>query len=371
MSIPSGPIAIDQTGPDNPAGLAADEVRELIAGGAPGSVRILYPYDGTVFPRGLLPPSVMWDGGVADAVYVHIHAQAFDYKAVLKPMIEATAMAPQIVIPQDVWTKAGFKSGGKSDPFTLELSVRSGSRVLGPARMQFVIAQATVKGSIYYNTYASKLPGAASGGNVLRIPAGGKVELFMSMQCNGCHAVSADGSKMLSQIELIAGGNAFSLSSGGTANPRGTPAGPRVSFGALYPDGSKYLSTSTAVNLAHAELAEPPGTATAAALFDTSSGQLVPDTGIPEGALMPMFSPDGRHLVFNDFALDNADGLAVMDYDTATHKATNYKALMRDADATRPGWPFFLPDAKAVVFTRTLSPDFSGLGAYVGIGGAL
>jgi hypothetical protein len=37
-------------------------------------------------------------------------------------------------------------------------------------------------------------------------------------------------------------------------------------------------------------------------------------------------------------------------------------------DATRPGWPFFLPDSKAVVFTRTISPDFSANGAYIGAG---
>jgi len=48
-------------------------------------LRILYPYDGTVFPRGLLPPTVMWDGSGADALYIHLYARAFDYKAVLKP----------------------------------------------------------------------------------------------------------------------------------------------------------------------------------------------------------------------------------------------------------------------------------------------
>jgi hypothetical protein len=369
--LPAGPIAIDQTGADNPAGLSADDAQKLVAGGTPDGVRILYPYDGTVMPRGLLPPTIMWDGAAADAVYIHLFAQNFDYKAVLKPIVDPTTMTPQLTIPEDVWAKAGAKTGGRADPFTLELTVRAAGAITGPARMQLTIAQATVKGSIYYNTYASKLPGAALGGNILRIPAGGKVELFMSMECNGCHSVSADGSRMLSQIQLINGGNSYTLTSGGPNNPAGAPAGPRASFGALYPDGSKYLSTSTAVSLAHVEIAQPPGTATAATLFDTNSGQPVPDTGIPEGAIMPMFSPDGKHLIFNDFALDSADGLAVMDYDVATHKATHYKELMRDPATSRPGWPFFLPDAKGAVFTRTDSPDFSGLGAYVGIGGAI
>jgi hypothetical protein len=370
-NVPAGPIAIDQTGAGNPAGLSAPDVQTLMAGGPPDKLKWLYPYDGTVFPRGLLAPLLMWDGGAADAVYVHMQAQMFDYKAVLKPTLDPASMAPQIALPDDVWAMAGQKTGGKADPFTLELSARVGGVVSGPITLHFIIAQATVKGSIYYNTYGSQLKGAASGGNVLRIPAGGKVELFMSMQCNGCHSVSADGSKMLSQINLTGGGSAFPLVSGGPTNPAGVPAGPRAAFGALYPDGSKYLSTSTSVSIAHADIAQPPGTAAAAALYDTATGMVVPDTGVPEGAVMPMFSPDGLHLAFNDVAINNADGLALMDFDVKTNKASNYRMLMKDDADTRPGWPFFLPDDKAVVFTRTASNEFSGDGAYVGAGNLL
>jgi hypothetical protein len=250
-------ISIDQTGADNPAGLNAADVGTLIAGGPPGSLRWLYPYDGTVFPRGLLAPLLMWDGMDADAAYVHIKAKSFEYKGVLKPVLDPTAMTPQLVLPQDAWVKAGQQTNGQSDPFTLELSVRAGGSVQGPIVTHFTIAQATVKGSIYYNSYASRLAGAAIGGNVLRIPAGGTVELFMSGECNGCHAVSADGSRMLSQIELTNGGNSYQLAPGGAANPPGMPASQRVSFAALYPDGSKYLATSAAAAVGHDTIAQP------------------------------------------------------------------------------------------------------------------
>jgi hypothetical protein len=370
VTIPQGPISIDMTGSDNPAMLGAADVTKLMAGGPPGMLRWLYPYDGTVFPRGLLPPTLMWDGGTPDVVYLHIKSTYFEYKAVLKPTLDATTMAPQIVLPADVWAKAGAKTAGAGDPYSLELTGRIGGAIQGPITLHFNIAQATVKGSIYYNSYASKLPGAASGGNVLRIPAGGKVELFQSMQCNGCHSVSADGSRMLSQINLTNGGNSFQLLSGGAANPMGTAAGPRAAFGALYPDGSKYLSTSTAVPVGHADIAEPPGTAADAALYDTATGMVVPNTGVPTGALMPMFSPDGTRLAFNDNAIDAAHGLAVMDYDVKTNKASNYKMLTHEmaGGTLRPGWPFFLPDSKAVVFARTDSAEFSGNGAFIGAG---
>ena len=139
----------------------------------------------------------------------------------------------------------------------------------------FTIAQATVKGSIYYNTYASKLMGAAVGGNVLRIPAGGQAELFLSTTCNGCHSVAAAGSRMISQISLLTGGNSYQLAAGGAPNPMGVTAGPRTSFGALYPDGSKDLATSVAVEVARSALTQGAGASADATLYDTTTGQVV------------------------------------------------------------------------------------------------
>jgi hypothetical protein len=77
--------------------------------------------------------------------------------------------------------------------------------------------------------------------------------------------------------------------------------------------------------------------------------------------MMPMFSPDGRRLVFNDIAINDARGLAVMDYDIHANKASNYQMLVREPStgALRPGWPFFLPDDKAVVFVQTKTTSFT------------
>jgi hypothetical protein len=79
-----------------------------------------------------------------------------------------------------------------------------------------------------------------------------------------------------------------------------------------------------------------------------------------------MFSPDGTYLVFNDYAIEEAHGLAIMRYDVMTNTASEYKMLMREpAGAIRPGWPFVLPDSRGVIFVRTDGPDFSGNGAGV------
>ena len=59
-----------------------------------------------------------------------------------------------------------------------------------------------------------------------------------------------------------------------------------------------------------------------------------------------------------------------MDFDAATHTASNYKVLSMETDPMRPAWPFVLPDNGGVVFTRTDGADFSGEGAgLAGIGG--
>ena len=85
---------------------------------------------------------------------------------------------------------------------------------------------------------------------VLRIP-GRAVALRRSSRrgCNGCHSVSADGSRLLSQF-VPGNGNSYVLAVGGAANPPANAAGPRAAFGAFYPDGSKYLAQSAVTDVA-------------------------------------------------------------------------------------------------------------------------
>ena len=46
------------------------------------TVSILYPYDGTVWPQGLLAPLLQWNPGAHafDSVYVHIQENNYEYK---------------------------------------------------------------------------------------------------------------------------------------------------------------------------------------------------------------------------------------------------------------------------------------------------
>jgi hypothetical protein len=371
------PLTIDDCQDPNPAGLSASVVQALRAGGAPDKLRLLYPYDGAVFPRGLIAPDLMFDaGGVSvEAVYVHVQSRVFEYSACLAPTSQG-----QLGLTQDIWDKAGQRTFGKDDVYTIQLSVWSQGKVIGPVTSTFRIAQATIKGSIYYNSYSSQLGanaagmmtqggwGAPIGGLVLRIPAGGRAELFGLTDCNGCHSVSASGNRLLSQF-VMTGGQTYELMANAMA---GAPvaAGPRGAFGAMYPDGSAYLSGSSVIEVARSNMTSAGATGDAT-LQDATNGEVIASKGIPAGALMPMFSPDGTYLVFNDHAIDAAHGLAVTHYDVSTHTASDYRVLLTEpAGDMRPGWPFVLPDNGAVVFARTNGADFSGNGAGVMMAGA-
>ena len=401
-AITREPIAIDECGANNPAGVSAADAQKLKAGGAGAAPKILYPYQGTVFPRGMLAPDVMWDGAPAEAVYVHIKSKIFEYWGCLKPMDPN-----RITLSQDVWEKAGQRSFGKDDDYVLELATLRSGQASALAVVHVQIAQAAIKGSIYYNTYRSSLtapagaapggaapggaapggigipgfpgggfpgggiPGGGLGGSngiVVRIPANGRAEVFGRTDCNGCHSVSADGSLLLAQ-SVASGAMAYELVSNGPA-PMPSMAGQSGCWEGLYPDGSAALAMSSVIDVARAGIfgGLGGGGSTDATLFDTKTGQKLPSMGIPPGVLMPFFSPDGTFLVFNDYAIDQAHGLALMRYDTKTHTASEYSMLFKEAaGAMRPAWPFVLPDNRAVVFVRTDDFDFTGGG--VGVSG--
>ena len=394
------PDVIDDTLTNTPAGLSEADVKALMAGGPRGSLKWLYPYDGTVFPRGVDAPIMMWEGAaMTDAVYLHIQSQRFEYKGILKPAagqglfhlpdpanITATALGSKqlqktVQLDRSYWDRAGIKSRGASDPFTVELTARINGVVAGPVSLRFTIARGVILGAVYYNTFdqlnvdptdpIQSTTQVLSGGKVMRVPLRGTAEVFTRANdgCYGCHCVSADGSRAIAQ--LVPGGVtappytgsavSYRVSASAANNPDTSAVGPRGAFAALYPDGSKFLATSLLTDVGGQLLYEAVDAPKDARLYDATTGTLIADTGIPAGALMPSFSPDGTRLVFNDFNINGAHGLAMMSYDTHTDKATNYVPLTQTdaAGAMRPSFPALLPDNQAVVYARTAGGDFT------------
>ena len=384
----------DQTREATATALTPEELERLKAGGPTGAMRWLYPYEGTIFPRGLRAPLLMWEGEVPDAVYIQIKSNDYEYSGALA-VPPATGLQvpnglsfvvnelsklpaqPQLQLPQEIWDEAGARAQGPGDQLTIEVTSLSKGVVAGPLPLHVQIAPGTLYGSVYYNSYLTEVgvqptglpPDVNNGGKVLRISANGELSIVGQGRCNGCHAVSANGSRMIMQSSestaMNSGyGASYKLGSDGAIDAMPKQVGPRASFGALYPDGSKYLSTAVwplIIDPGLSALWSPADAPPEAQLYDTETGEIIADTGITANAMMPMFSPDGRFLVFNDIALMSF-GLALMDYDVNAHKASNYRVLIQHVDpggSRRPGFPFFLPNNQGVIFSRTGSHDFT------------
>jgi hypothetical protein len=375
MPIPITVTSVDRCSTGAPSGLSAASIKSLIAGGSVGSMRFLYPYASTVFPRGLIAPTVMWDGASADYVYVHLKSNAFDYKGCLAP-----TAAGQLLIPQDIWVAASSHAAGEADPFSLSLTTISGSTVTGPVTEPLIIAPATLKGSIYYNSYTTKLNSSVGGGGaVLRIVPGQNVSLFLGMSgCTGCHAVSANGSRLVADPFLPnGGGSTYKLTPQGAANPAPLVANsPNGTFVGLYPDGSLYVGNAHPNNGFGGPRSGGPGATgpVSSGLFETDTGNAVANSGIAAGAMMPMFSPDGKNLTFVDTAIGNGNGqgIATMTFDKASRTAAGYKKVYQVTDSsTYPGWPFYLPDNGGIAFAIGNQTDFTGGALGLGLAGGI
>src|SRR5581483_10770201 len=181
------------------------------AGGAVDSaMKWLYPYDGTVFPGGLLPPVLQWSaqsGGTPSGVMIHLHSQLFDYKGCF-----GATSPTNLAIPTDVWNQALGQSNGASDPLTVELTTITGGKVSGPITEHWTIALGSLKGLIYYNTYTS--PQVGNNGAVMMLKPGQATPtpvlaiagISPTGPCISCHSLSANGGMLVAQRHFYPGG---------------------------------------------------------------------------------------------------------------------------------------------------------------------
>jgi hypothetical protein len=364
---------------DNCPGSIDGATATALRNGGPvdGQMKWLYPYDKTVFPRGLLAPVLQWapaGGQPPQAVYIHIKSNGFEYHGCFGPTDPV-----RIQLPDDVWNSATALAQGQADPLNVELTTSVGGTVSGPIKQIWAIAPASLKGEVYYNTYSS--PQVQNNGAVMRIAPGQRdPQAFLFVNglaplgpCVSCHSLSANGQRMVAANHSYPAGpyvsNSYAITPNSTPNPAALPANladAEAGFGALTPDGSKLLTTGspgTTTSFPLALFPNGPGNVVGmvgpkpSRLYDTNTGQVLTSNGLVEQAKMPMFSPDGRKVVFNDHAASNGHSLAVMDFDPATNTFSNKVEIFRQ-DQLFAGWPFFTPDSKGVIFVLGDAPDY-------------
>jgi hypothetical protein len=385
---------------DCPGAVSGANVTALqgAAGSNPSSMTWLYPYDKTVFPAGIVAPTLQWSqSNGPDAVYLHLHSNLFDYQGCF-----AGSNPPQLDIPQQAYDAAFVHGGGPTDPLAVEVTTITGGTVSGPIRETWTLARGNLKGIIYYNTYTSQLAsqqlgggdgGIISNGAVMSIAPGATMpNVLLTISgvspigpCVSCHSISANGKYMAAQRHdyLFAGNNAsgllqsesYDLSSASMLDPNadaGTGNGAALAintnddwgFSGMYPDGSRLLTSgeSNATNPPFpAASGNNPGMIgpSASKMFNPQTGASINFTGLSaQYAMMPMFSPDGTKIVFNDYDHGMGHSLVVQDFDPATNTFSNAKTIFTDPNLY-PGWPFFTPDAKWVVFALGNNDNFA------------
>lgn len=327
----------------------------------------LYPYDSTVFPRGILSPLMQWSvpsGHTLDAIRIQLSEANFSYDGTFAAPATNFIRHP---IPEDVWTKLLESNTGED--VSVKITLSEGTAAYSLPMRAWKIASGSLKGTVYYNSYGTRLATnyASSFGNfgaaTLSIGAGataptlteGFTSALDGTGCRVCHSVAANGASLITNTGLPNDKNSVSFDIK-TKNEKqlGSDDG-RFSWSAISPDGN--LLFTNAANLQGSKTDSP------SALYFLDGGA-APSTGLPSGlkAGTPVFSPDGKHVAFNVTAIDaaadagTADGksLAVMDFDSATHAFSNYRVVftpgMNGAPAGTVWYPSFLPTSSALVF---------------------
>ncbi len=351
--------------------LAPGVIDALRGGGsADASHRFLYPYDETVFPRGLASPVFQLGGTGADAVRLTIDIEARDYH--YEGFFGAQPRV-QVALPREIWD-AMTESAGAGDAVVVSVTKISGDAVSGPATETLRIAQGRLTGSIYYNSYSSPL---ASGGAVLRVPLGRDAEVVQA-SCTVCHSVSANGNRIATGLSwsdtmtITGTGNpirsgTIELASDGTASPGYSDAdGRKYAFGALSPDGSVLVSNAIPRSGGIRGLS---GTITSQ-VFDAASGAAIaaPSWSVPY-AVTPQFAADGSGIAFTWFPNDGSNnprsiGVASFDGSLSPPLFGAPRRVVTITDTSRiVGWPAFTPDGQAVIFQDATAFDTSLGGA--------
>ncbi len=333
----------------------------------PAVTSFAYPYDQTVFPLGLQPPELQWNGGAAgDQYLLHLTAPNLDVA------VFTTADPPsRFTLTQALWNT--ITTTAATQNVAVQLNRLSGGHAYVSAKQTWKIANADLRGIIYYweisvgqivgldlatgmtqpvfDSGSSATLGVPTPINSSGAPTPPWEDNGAGKKCVACHSVSKDGSTLVS---------IFSKSSPGSTGPLGVVSLANATITAI----SDYTTDGTYDALT------PDGAYSVVNYGDKTMGMLATSTATPVASALdgqanvcdPTFSPDGTL-----FALaSNCDpgfgypvefrtsDLTLYSFSaSAAPYFTNPQTVLTSAglgDAI--AFPSFSPDSKFIVFQR-------------------
>jgi hypothetical protein len=371
-------LTVDVKIVDNPGKLSDGDKKTLDGGGSSdGMFRWLYPYTGTVFPRGVAAPSLQLDGTAAHSAFLEITAPHYSYK-----QYTGASDPTRIALRAEVWRGLTLTVLPK-DAAKVQVTKESGGEVTGPAESSWHFAPQDLTGIVYYSTYNYKDKNGSNGA-IMRIRAGKDAEVVQS-GCTVCHTVSAKGNVLATGVGYWADGvvssdpetfnptnsATFNLdAAGGVAMRDETTDGRTYAFMALTPDGKRGMRSGIPA------AKWPPlvsrgvyaGMGLPSQLIDTASGSVVAAPTLDaliKYAQTPAFSPDGKHMVFlnGDVLIQDSNNhvISTLDVDLTKNPPvfSNINHVVERKGTTALAWPVYLPDGNGVVFHEGDSLDSS------------
>lgn len=332
--------------------MLAQADQDLLRGAttADQSTQWAYPYDATVFPRGVGAPLMMWFGqGQNEPVLVSLKGPGFDYENFVLASDPA-----RVTLDPVIWQRLSDSSSGD---VSVHVARKSGGAATVLVDQKWTMAPGTMRGTIYY--------WANSKGRVMRIKAGAtapddftattlpqtaKAANGTDVTCTmTCHAVSANGAVIASGGDVF--GGTYDLLKNVPIHDLGDlPLSTQRrswQFPALTPDGSLLVKHATAEGL-----------------FDAASGAGVAAPGLESKPhFWPAFGPDGKTFFNVDLTTGSTSDLHVMDFDEATHTFSNDRVVAAagaDVNTSLIANPAGSPDGKWVVYARGNSWDSRG-----------
>lgn len=354
----------------------------------------LYPYDKTVFPRGILAPLLQWSWTTNDADAIQIKLTTvsgsfswtgtFSRPAILSQTNGGFIRHP---IPEDVWematNTAGTKINGQRDDLTVALTIAKGGQGYGPISETWTVAPGSMKGTVYYGAYGSNYTTVTScAGNMgagtfaIKHGATSPEPITSTTHCTQCHSIAANGSTLVTDYDTCPGNTYDYDYQYDLKNPQSPTNLPTVdgqfTWGALNPSGSLYFSNSAQTTPGSLQPGDLEGaTSSPSALFAMPGGtsvvtaaQIQSQLGLTSqlGASLPVFSPDGKHVAFNFYkggpGTDGKSGdgksIAMLDFDgvkTFSNLRTIYTPPANSSCPTCAAvWMSFTPDNSALIF---------------------